>query len=135
VRFWKLDSVATDVRHPRARSRITNNIRESLVGVDGRSERARRYRDILEALIVEYGSSDPDRIRALAALKLSLEATQAAVINGDILRSEDLVRLANLISRREKELRAKQRHREAKAPSLHEHLAKRMAAKAVGEAC
>ena len=43
----------TDVRHPRARSRITNNVRESLVGVDGRTERARRYRDLLEGLIVD----------------------------------------------------------------------------------
>jgi hypothetical protein len=41
----------------------------------------------------------------------SLEATETAVINGDVLRSEDLVRLTNLISRREKELRAKQRQR------------------------
>ena len=107
-----MDSAITDVRHPRARSRITNNVRESLVGVDGRSERARRYRDLLEGLIVEFGPGEPDKLRALAAMKLSLEATQAAVINGDVLRSEDLVRLANLISRREKELRAKQRQRQ-----------------------
>jgi hypothetical protein len=116
VRFRKLDSVTTDVRHPRARSRITNNIRESLVGVDGRTERARRYRDIVEGLIVEYGPGEPDKLRALAAMKLSLEATQAAVINGDVLRSEDLVRLANVISRREQELRAKQRKREVEPP-------------------
>ena len=107
----------TDVRHPRARSRITNNVRESLVGVDGRSERARRYRDLLEGLIVEFGPGEPDNLRALAAMKLSLEATQAAVINGDVLRSEDLVRLANVISKRERELRAKQRQREVEQPT------------------
>ncbi len=107
----------TAVRHPRARSRITNNVRESLVGVDGRSERARRYRDLLEGLIVEFGPHEPDKLRALAAMKLSLEATQAAVINGDVLRSEDLVRLANVISRREQELRARARRHQAEQPA------------------
>jgi hypothetical protein len=116
----------TDVRHPRARSRITNNVRESLVGVDGRSERARRYRDLLEGLIVEFGPGEPDKLRALAAMKLSLEATQAAVINGDVLRSEDLVRLANVIAKRERELRAKQRQREVEQPpGLREKLSSR----------
>jgi hypothetical protein len=113
-----LDCEITTVRSANVRSRVTNNVRESLVGVDGRSERGRRFRDIIEALIVEYGSSDPDKLRALAALKLSLEATQAAVINGDILRAEDQVRLANIISRREKELRAKARQREAEPSAV-----------------
>jgi hypothetical protein len=130
-----LDCETTPVRPANIRARITNRLRESTAGLDGRSERGRRWRDVLEALIAEYGADEPDRLRALATLRLSLEATETAVINGDVLRSEDLVRLTNLISRREKELRAKQRYREAKAPSLREHLAKRMAAKAVGEAC
>jgi hypothetical protein len=77
----------------------------------------RRWRDLLDGLIAAYGPGEPDKLRELAALKLSLEATQAAVINGDVLRSEDLVRLANLISRREKELRAKQRQREVEQPA------------------
>jgi len=103
-----------------ARARITNKVRLSPRGVDGRSERGRRWRDIIDSLIAAYGAAEPDKLRELATLKLSLEATQAAVINGDVLRSEDLVRLANLISRREKELRAKQRAAAASAPSLRE---------------
>ncbi len=71
----------------------------------------------MDALIAEFGPGEPDKLRALATLQLSLEATQAAVINGEVLRSEDLVRLANLISRREKELRAKARQREAARPA------------------
>jgi len=106
-----LDS-ATIERHPKGRARITNKIRISPAGVDGRSERARRWRDVIDALIAAYGASEPDKLRELATLKLSFEATQAAVINGDVLRSEDLVRLANLISRRERELRAAAHKRE-----------------------
>jgi hypothetical protein len=122
VRLSKLDGVATDTRSPRVRSRVTNNLRGSLAGVDGRSERGRRWRDILEALIAEYGTADPERLREVAALRLSLEATQVAVVNGDVLRSEDLVRLANLISRREKELRAKRRQTPAQPASFRARL-------------
>ena len=104
------------------RARITNRFRESPAGLDGRSERGRRWRDVLEALIAEYGTSDPEKLRTLAALKLSLEATESAVVAGDILRSEDLVRLGNLISRRERELRAKLRQALAQPASLRGRL-------------
>jgi len=70
----------------------------------------------LDGLIAAVGPGEPDKLRELATMKLSLEATQAAVINGDLLRSEDLVRLANVISKRERELRAKQRQREVERP-------------------
>jgi hypothetical protein len=60
---------------------------------------------------------EPDKLRELATLKLSLEATQAAVINGDILRSEDLIRIANAIGRIEKVLKAKVRQRASQAPA------------------
>jgi hypothetical protein len=112
-----LDSALTVERFPRGRSRITNKVRASPLGLDGRSERGRRWRDLIDGLIAAYGADEPDRIRELATLKLSLEATQAAVINGDILRSEDLIRLANAITRCEKPLRARARVREAQAPA------------------
>jgi hypothetical protein len=112
-----LDSVLTAGPDPRGRSRITNKVRASPLGLDGRSERGRRWRDIIDGLIREYGPSEVDKLRELATLKLSLEATQAAVINGDILRSEDLIRLANAIGRCEKPLRARVRARAAQAPA------------------
>ena len=108
------------------RSRITNKVRSSPLGVDGRSERGRRWRDLLDGLIAAYGPAEPDKLRELAALKLSLEATQAAVVCGDVLRSEDLVRLGNLISRRERELQRAARQREAAQP---EGLRSRLAGK------
>jgi hypothetical protein len=111
------EGTAAVERSPRLRAKVTNNFRKSPAGLDGRSERGRRWRDVLEALIAEYGTAEPEKLRALATLKLSLEATEGAVVAGDILRSEDLVRLANLISRREKELRARQRQRLAEPPA------------------
>jgi hypothetical protein len=102
-------------RHPMGRARITNRVLECPPGIDGRSERGRRWKDLLNALIVSYGQDEPDRLRELATLKLSYEATQAAVVTGDVLRSEDVVRLGNLVSRRERELALRARGRLAQA--------------------
>lgn len=112
-----LESVTAALGPPAGRSRFTNNIRRTPDGVHGKSARGRRYLDVLDGLILEFGLGDADRLRELATLRLSLEATQAAVVAGDILRSEDLVRLANLISRREKELRARRRQASAQPPA------------------
>ena len=112
-----LDSALSVERHPMGRSRITNKVRSSPLGLDGRSERGRRWRDLLDGALAAYGGEEPDKLRELATLKLSLEATQAAVINGDILRSEDLIRIANAIGRIEKVLKAKARQRASQAPA------------------
>ena len=104
-------------RSPRLRAKVTNNLWQSPDGLDQRSPRGRRWRDLLDGLIAEYGTSYPEKLRSLAVLKLSLEATQEAVLRGDILRSEDIVRLENLIGRRERELGARARARLATAPS------------------
>lgn len=105
---------SVEVRSAKAHARVTNNLRE-LDGIDGRTSEGKRYRDLIDLAVAEFGSHDPLRLRELAGLRFSLEKTQAAVVNGDILRSEDLVRLANLIGRREKELRAAQRRAAAVA--------------------
>jgi hypothetical protein len=109
-------SAAITVRSAKAHARVTNNLRE-LAGIDGRSADGKRYRDLLDMAVEEYGMHDPIRLRELAALRFSLEKVQEAVVGGDVLRAEDQVRLANLISRREKELRAKQRQREVEPPA------------------
>jgi hypothetical protein len=126
------DGASTGERSPSMRAKLTNNFRKSPAGVDGRSERGRRWRDVLEGLVATYGPGEPDKLRELAAMKLSLEATQAAVVRGDVLRAEDLVRLANVISRREKELGAKQRQRQAEQPAegMRSKLSTRYAGKA-----
>jgi hypothetical protein len=113
-----LDSVLTADRHPMARARITNKLRASPPGLNGSTRLGRRWHDLLNGLIAEYGSGYPDKVRELATLKFSLEAAQAEVFAGDIAQSENVVRLSNLISRREKELRAKARQREAEQPGV-----------------
>jgi hypothetical protein len=56
----------------------------AIVGVDGRCQEARRFRDITDALVSEYGAEiDPLMLRELAALRLSQEAITIAIINGD----------------------------------------------------
>ncbi len=90
------------------RSRLTNNPHK-LDGVDMRTQRGRRYRDIVDALVAEFGADNPVALRELAGLKFTLEQTQAAVVAGDQRAREDLVRISNLVARRERELRASKR--------------------------
>jgi hypothetical protein len=90
------------LKHRRAAA--TNDPRR-LPGVDMRSSRGRRFRDLVEALALEFGTADTARLRELASLKFNLEQLQALVVGGDSTASSDLVRLSNLITRREKEMR------------------------------
>lgn len=120
-----LDTVAFTVRRPKAYARITNDLR-ALDGVDGRSVDGKRYRDLVDSLVIEFGAHDPVRLRELAGLIFSREKIQAAVINGDARAAEDLVRISNLVTRREKELRARQRRAAAGPPAaLRDRLAGR----------
>jgi hypothetical protein len=71
------------------RSGLTNNIFR-LPGVDMRSPRGRRYRDLCDALIAEFGDADPAGLRELATNKrpvvlcLAPTAKQAGVVYGYI---------------------------------------------------
>jgi hypothetical protein len=60
---------AATPRAPIARSRVSNG-REILPGVDGRSPLARRYGDVLAALVVDQGGADhiPEARMALCRL-------------------------------------------------------------------
>jgi hypothetical protein len=81
-----------------------------IVGVDGRSQEARRFRDITDAIVSEYGAEiDPLMLRELAGLRLSQEVTATAIINGDRRARSDIVRITNLIARRERDLREAKR--------------------------
>jgi hypothetical protein len=76
-----------------------------LVGVDMRSLGGRRYRAIVEHLAAEFGTANAIALRELAGLRYTLEQTQAAIVSGDTRARTDLVRISNLIARRERELR------------------------------
>lgn len=103
-----------EARPKKLRSGLTNNPYK-LDGVDMRTERGRRYRDIVDALIAEFGTSNPVGLRELAGLKFTLEQTQAAVVAGDERAREDLVRISNLVARREAVMR--EAARPAQSPS------------------
>lgn len=108
----------------KARSVLTNDPRR-LPGVSMRSPRGRRFRDIVETLMAEFGANcDPVRLRELAGLKFSAEEVQAAVVHGNTRAVEDLVRLSNLICRRENELRARARPDTDPTPSISDIVAR-----------
>ena len=100
-------NAATTQRAPSARSRVSNG-RDILPGVDGRSPLARRYRDLVSALVVDQGGADRmsearvQLCRRFAAAACMAEAMEARLVNGETtdisehcLLSSTLVRLAN----------------------------------------
>lgn len=101
-------------RHSWNRSELTNEPRRLAPGVDMRSPEGRRFGDIFDLTALEFPGADLSRIRAIAFLKYELERAQGA----GKCSLEDVVRVHNLIGRREKELRAQARKAEAAPPSL-----------------
>jgi hypothetical protein len=89
----------------------------ALPGLDLRSQEGRRYALVITELIAEHGEGELTRLRELAALRTSLEQTQVEAMRGSLKAREDSVRLANLITRREAELRSRIRPRDV-TPSL-----------------
>ncbi len=75
-------------RKPTARSRVSNG-KDLLPDVDGRSIIARRYRDIMSAIVIDQGS--PDRIsearlqliRRFAAAAVLAEAMESKLARGE----------------------------------------------------
>jgi hypothetical protein len=76
-----------------------------LPGVDMRSAAGRRWIDITGSIIAKFGDGDPEAVRELTGLRFAQEATQAAVVAGDVHAREDLVRLSRVIDRKEAALR------------------------------
>ena len=98
-----------NVKAKAARSRVSNG-RDLLPGIDGRSPTARRYRDVLAALVVDQGGADAMTearmalCRRFAAAACLAEAMEARLVNGETidigehcLLSSTLVRIANRI--------------------------------------
>jgi hypothetical protein len=111
---------------PAARSRVSNGS-DLLPDVDGRSAVARRYRDIVSAILVDQGGADQcsearkQLIRRFAAASVLAEQMEAALARGEpieiaehALLTSTLVRIAQRIGidRRAKNF----------TPSLHDYL-------------
>jgi hypothetical protein len=110
---------------PAQRSAISNSPHR-LPNVDMRSAAGRRFRDLVDAVIAEFGDSNPEGIRELAGLRFTREQVQGDVVTGAKPRAaEDLVRIGRLITRLEatmRETRAVQMAR-AKVSPLARHFA------------
>jgi hypothetical protein len=120
---------AHSARVSRARDRPLVGDPRRLDGVDMRTSAGRRYRDIVDQLAIEFGVSvNPVALRELAGLRYTLEQTQAAVVAGDARARSDLVRVSNLIARRELSLREAKLALPASTPSsLQDRLTARYA--------
>jgi hypothetical protein len=77
------------------RSAVTNSVHR-LPGVNMRSAAGRRWRDLVDSVIAQFGDSNTEAI---------LEQTQAAAVAGDPKARTDIVRLSRLIEKKESVLR------------------------------
>jgi hypothetical protein len=111
-----------------SRSKVSNGTR-LLQNVDGRSSSARRFRDLTRAHEAELGGSltEADRglARQAAALGLRTEQLQAAIVRGEAVDDDHLVRISGEHRRIVDALKAKASKRKQPAPTLQDHLRKR----------
>ncbi len=91
-------------RPPTSRSAVSNRSRV-LPGVDGRSSQGRRYVDLVMAYSDELGGeaalTEPQKamVRHAAALTIEAERIQSAIVRGEPVDTEQLVRISNVLSR------------------------------------
>jgi hypothetical protein len=110
------------------RSAVSNGTR-LLAGVDGRSSTARRFRDLIAELTAEAGgaeglsAADRSAIRQAATIMLRAEQVQAAIVRGEAVDSDTLIRLSSEARRVLAGLR--RRTRTVKPPTFREMLASR----------
>jgi len=77
-------------RKPTARSKVTNG-RDVLPEVDGRSAIARRYRDIMSAILIDQGGVDMcsesrrQLVRRFAAAAVLAEQMEARLARGEVI--------------------------------------------------
>jgi hypothetical protein len=110
---------------PMARSKITNG-RQMLDGIDGRSAIARRLRDIVRGLLVEFDiTTDADEVlvRQAATLSVLSEQLQAQLVRGELVDAKTITNLSGQLRRILADLRQRTGQRGPAPPSLHEHLA------------
>jgi hypothetical protein len=97
------DSGIIDAAKPQARSRVSNGSAMFLDSVDGRSVLARRYRDVLAALVSDMGG-DPSEAQSLiarrsATLAVWCELAEAGMAKGDNLDIAEFTTATNALRR------------------------------------
>lgn len=105
-----------------------------LVNVDGRSASARRFRDLVHSFEADIGGnlSEAERglIRQAAALQLRAEQMQSALVRGEPVNDDDLVRVAGAAKRLLGTLRTKAEKKQPPAPNLTDLLHRKASEKA-----
>ncbi|MDT2022816.1 hypothetical protein [Methylocella sp. CPCC 101449] len=114
------------------RSKVSNGTR-LLENVDGRSSLARRFRDLYRAYEAEIGGAlneiDRGLIRQAASLSLRAERMQAAVVRGEEVDNDALIRLSGESRRIMASLRTKAtKRRPSGPPSVDDYLRNRQEA-------
>lgn len=93
-----MDRLPVTGRTPASRSSVTNGSRV-LVGVDGRSAGARRYRDLIDGLSQEIGgrlsAAESLAVRNAASLQVLSESLTAAQARGEAVDADAITRAAN----------------------------------------
>jgi hypothetical protein len=99
----------------------------SMPRVDGRLLAARRFRELVEQFEAELGTdlsaADRELVKTAAGLVLRREQMEQAVINGQPVDDDQLVRVASESRRALATLRAKAAKAKPAGPNLHEYLA------------
>jgi hypothetical protein len=122
------------IHRPIARNSTTNrsavtNGSKLLVGIDGRSPTARRFRDLVQAFKAEIGGdlseTEQAMIKTAASLAIQAEMMQADIVNGKPSNTDDLIRLSSEVRRILAEIAGKAGKRKPAVPRIAEYLAQR----------
>jgi hypothetical protein len=122
----KADRPYQEVRKSKARSRVTNG-RDILPGIDGRSTVARRFHDIVTAILVDQGGIDRcaesrlQLIRRFAAAAVIAEQMEARLANGEEINITEHAQLASTLVRIAQRIGIDRRARNI-TPSLPDYL-------------
>ena len=85
-------------RKAKGKSAITNG-RTMLLGVDGRSRSARRFRDLVNSYLTQTGGRHEELCKQAASLVLQRELMDTALVRGEHVDALQSVRLAGAINR------------------------------------
>jgi hypothetical protein len=127
----------TSVATPSAtsRSEVSNGTR-LLQNVDGRSSSARRFRDLVRAFELEVGGvlTEADRglIRQAASLQLKGELLQAALVRGEDVDADQIIRIAGTSRRILGAISSRASKNKPTGPTLQEYVARKVAERAAG---
>jgi hypothetical protein len=120
-----------------ARSKISNGTR-LFTNIDGRTSSARRFRDLVQSFEAEFEGNlceaDRSLIRQAATLLLKSEQMQEAVVRGEPVDSDALIRMASTAKRVLAAISAKSVKRKPAAPTIADYLARKAAEKAASAA-